>query len=98
MAIFTNRNGHDEMDACVQKVSNSIHALKHINNLSDKQQPVFEELQENWVELTGSHKDHKKETQHYTPIDMAIFLAKWLGGIVITLAATKHLWMPLLNN
>ena len=92
MKLFKNKHGHDEGDKYIMRLYGSINALKHINNLSDKQRPVFDELEENFDNVDEWYSKHKNETAHYDVYDIIWLLVKWIGGIAAFLALTKPLW------
>ena len=94
MNLFNrNRNGHEVMDKWYMRIFGSVNALKHINNLSEKQKPVFDELEENMKNFEAEYEKHKTATSHYDIYDTAWLISKWLVGALLVLASTKSLWI-----
>ena len=94
MRLFNrNKNGHGVMDKWYMRIYGSVNALKHINNLSEKQKPVFDELEENMKKFEESFESHKNATSHYDIYDTAWLISKWLVGALVVAAATKPLWI-----
>ena len=103
----TNKNQHegleDGMDDHIgdlMRVEGSIRALKHINNLSDKQLPVFKELEEDYAKAIASAKKnkadlrtHAHDTDHLDVFAKIWLVGKWFIAAAVTLALTKPLWI-----
>ena len=92
MKLFKNRHGHDEIERKWMRDYGSIHALKHINNLSEKQRPVFEELEDRTTEFEDEFYKHKNDTAHYDTYDLVILVGKWIAAIILFVAGTYPLW------
>ena len=97
MRLFNrNKSGHEDLEKWYMRIYGSVHALKHINNLSEKQKPVFDELEINMKKFEDAFDKHKNETSHYDMFDTAWLITRWLVGVAVVLAATKSLWQHLI--
>ncbi len=72
---------HDDLREAFGQVKSHIDTLEHINNLSDKQKPVFDKLVAASKAFDKEFKSHIHSTSWVSPVQFAFKAVMWISGI-----------------